>query len=457
MPVRVRGGESQNTNDAGEVELEFEKPESVIELYAGASWRKKLVHVLPSMRLVIDLPEQWPSTQRSLEGILGPFLGERYEFQAIIGRGGAGTVLKARDRSLDRVVAIKMLSDELASNPRANEIFLTEARHLATISHRNLVAVHDIIEVEKRGMMVMELVDGNSLDGLIFAGSLDLDLSLSLALQLCDVVDHLHAHGIIHRDIKPANILVTDTGNLKLVDFGLARRLDDLAKRITRVSGTPAYMSPEQFAGGSITRASDIYQLGVTLFELFSGQLPFSGGDMLFAHVFSTPPSISTLVELPPKLARVIDDCLSKDPVGRPVSAEAIARIVAASIRTRTVPSDNELSAENDSAASDWRRISLSISALRAPILKHPHPSQDVGVRPTVPAIGDEALAQEAIGDEALGELEAHLDDALDAVLRKDYPRALEAYQRAARLRPNDAQLRANLHRLEVMGLRGRR
>lgn len=253
-------------------------------------------------------------------------LGSRYQFERVLGRGGMGVVLRARDTVLNRPVAVKLLSEEIAHIPEAHDIFLTEGRALADLSHPNLVRVFDVVDEGSKAMMVLEYVEGINLDDRYRQeGRLEQAMAVDCAIQLCNALTYLHDNGYIHRDLKPANVMVQPDGTIKLIDFGLARSLDVIWERGTRVRGSPAYMAPEQVTGERLTFVTDIYALGTTLFELLSGNVPFVQGDMSFAQVHREPPPLAERVEgLHPSLYVLVDQCLRKRPEERPASTRAV-------------------------------------------------------------------------------------------------------------------------------------
>lgn len=253
-------------------------------------------------------------------------LGPRYEFETILGRGGMGVVLRAYDTLLKRPVAIKILSDELAGMPEAERVFLSESQALATLNHPNLVGIYDVVQIEGRAMMVFEFVDGITLDRMFRKTDVlpESDV-VRIAIELAQAIEYLHAKNVIHRDLKPANVMVQPDGMVRLIDFGLARSLEDIAERGTRVRGSPAYMAPEQVMGEQLGHFTDIYALGMTLFEVLSGKLPFESGDMSFAQVHRKPPSLAELRQgLHPDLVVLVDTCLGKSPAERPESVTAV-------------------------------------------------------------------------------------------------------------------------------------
>jgi serine/threonine-protein kinase len=256
-------------------------------------------------------------------------LAGRYRFERLLGQGGMGVVFKAYDTLLARDVAIKILNEELRENREAQRIFLVEARNLATLKHPNLVAIHDVAITDGVTMLVTEFVEGRNLEEhLQFYGSMDELAVLKVAHQLALALANMHERGIIHRDIKPGNLLVRQDGSLKIVDFGLARSLEQLTLRSTQRRGTPAYMAPEQIKGEELTPRTDLYQVGVTLYELATGFLPFDadGEDLAYAHVHLAPTPILEYAPMSsPGFCELVEQCLAKDPARRPASAAAFA------------------------------------------------------------------------------------------------------------------------------------
>ena len=253
--------------------------------------------------------------------VIGTLLNERYRLDAEIGRGGLGVVYRAHDTLLDRDVAVKVLSaTTLSAESRAR--LLREAQAAAKLSHPNIVSVHDAGEAEGVPFIVMELVKGESLHERCPQALEDI---LSIARQVCAALEHAHAHGIIHRDLKPENVLLVPDGTAKLMDFGLARTV---ASRLTTegtIVGTVFYLAPEQALGQEIDNRADLYALGVLLYELTTGQLPFTGDDVLAVisqhlHAPVVPPSTHNAAILP-ALDALIVQLLSKRPEDRPASA----------------------------------------------------------------------------------------------------------------------------------------
>lgn len=253
---------------------------------------------------------------------------ERYSFSKIIGRGGMGVVLRGYDKLLSRDVAVKFLNSELNENEEARKIFLTEARLMAKLSHPNLVAVYDVGSIEDKVMMVVELIEGKDLYQMLKASpeGLDQKLILKIGIQLTEVLQYLHEHGMVHRDLKPANVMLKPDETIKLIDFGLTRTMEVLAVRATSVRGTPAYMSPEQLAGAQITSTTDIYQIGATFFELLSGKLPFEMASYS-PELRREVPSLQALrPELDADLCQLISDCLAYRSEERPQTAAQVSQ-----------------------------------------------------------------------------------------------------------------------------------
>jgi serine/threonine-protein kinase len=201
----------------------------------------------------------------------------------MIGQGGMGQVFDGRDRLLGRKVALKKMRPEFKSNPAARERFVKEARLVSQLVHPNIVSVHDIVESEGDVYVVMDFVDGRSLAEILYARRrLGLEECRAIFQCVCEAVDFAHRSRILHRDLKPGNVMIDAGGHPKVMDFGLAREAKDTLSQITQLdqSGTPAYMAPEQHLGKAV-RASDVYSLGVTLYEALTGQLPFPGPDFL--------------------------------------------------------------------------------------------------------------------------------------------------------------------------------
>jgi tetratricopeptide (TPR) repeat protein len=270
--------------------------------------------------------------------MISTVLNERYRLDAELGRGGMGVVYRAHDTLLERDVALKVLSKaDLGTEGRAR--LLHEARAAAQLNHPNIVSIYDAGEVEGTSFIVMELVEAPTL----FEhrpGSLD--EILSVAQQICDALEHAHAHGIVHRDLKPENVIITG-GQAKLTDFGLARSMTSRMSTEGAISGTVFYLPPEQALGQEVDGRADLYALGVMLYELATGQLPFSGDDPLAVisqHLYApvVPPRTHN-ADIPPALDALIVQLLSKQPQDRPASAADVRQALQTVVTASAVPS----------------------------------------------------------------------------------------------------------------------
>ncbi|MFH8492057.1 serine/threonine-protein kinase [Streptomyces longisporoflavus] len=270
----------------------------------------------------------------------GQILVDRYELSYRLGQGGMGEVWEAYDRTLQRAVAVKLISALAGSGAGAGEArdrFLREARLTAGLQHPGIVTVHDLGEVASpegsTPFLVMERVRGEGLDAKLRGGAVTLRSAASWGEQICRALAAAHDAGIVHRDIKPGNIMISDQDRVTVLDFGIARAIDSTlpGDRLTPTGwmiGTPQYMAPEQ-ARGCPEPASDLYAVGCLLFELVTGRLPFEAPDsasVLAAHLNNTPPLPSTLVPgIPSQWDRLIASLLAKSPGGRPDSATHLA------------------------------------------------------------------------------------------------------------------------------------
>lgn len=260
---------------------------------------------------------------------LGATFAGRYDVLAVLGRGGMGSVYQVLDRELEEEVALKVLTPEaFAEGTHAIQTLKQEIRLARKITHPNVVRTHDLGESEGVRFLTMEYVPGTTLRELLDRrGFVALAPGLQIAKQLCRGLSAVHEAGIIHRDIKPQNIMVLPNGVVKLMDFGIARTAEgaDVASADGQTVGTPYYMSPEQAMGRPLDARSDVYTVGVVLYELFTGQRPFPGKDaaeVMHRHVSAEPPRPSTIrPDLPEYLERIVLSCLAKRPERRPASA----------------------------------------------------------------------------------------------------------------------------------------
>jgi serine/threonine-protein kinase len=273
------------------------------------------------------------SSSDSLDGsrfVPGELLGERYRVIDLLGRGGMGEVYRAEDLTLKQIVALKFLPEEFLKENIVIERFRQEVRITRQIAHPNVCRVYDIGKVGGRHFLSMEFIKGEELASAIKRfGRLPSDKAIEISRQICAGLAAAHKLGVIHRDLKPSNVMIDEDGNARITDFGLAALAEDV-KTDKIHSGTPAYMSPEQLAGRELTIKSDIYSLGLVLYEIFTGRRAFEAQSLpellRLRRSDTTPTSPSSIVRnLDPVVERVILRCLDKDPDRRPESALAVA------------------------------------------------------------------------------------------------------------------------------------
>jgi serine/threonine-protein kinase len=255
-------------------------------------------------------------------------LNDRYRVTGLLGRGGMGEVYKAEDLKLSQTVALKFLPEHFAEDPAAHERFFGEVRTARQVSHPNVCRVFDIGDVDGAQFLSMEFIDGDDLSSLLRRiGRLPPDKALETARQLCAGLHAVHQAGILHRDFKPANVMIDGRGKARLTDFGIAGLESELKEGA--IAGTPAYMSPEQITGKELTTKSDIYSLGLVLYEIFTGKQVFEVStlnELLRKHKTATPTTPSEVVkDIDPIVEQVILRCLEKDPQKRPASALQVA------------------------------------------------------------------------------------------------------------------------------------
>ncbi|MEU6237896.1 serine/threonine-protein kinase [Kitasatospora sp. NPDC047058] len=263
----------------------------------------------------------------------GEVLDGRYRLERKLGAGGFGVVWAAHDSNIGRSVAVKVLSEEKASDEEAVERFVREAKTAGSLSNPHIVTLHDYGRVQQGAWsthyLVMELVHGRPLSALLREGTPDLALSLKWIRQVCKALDAAHRSGVVHRDIKPENIMIADSGEAKVLDFGIARLLTQTGGGLTStgvVIGTPPYLAPECWSGDPIDGRADLYALGVVLFQLCTGQRPFNAGTpvtMMYQHLNDPPPPIRTP---DPALAVLVRRLLAKNPADRPADAAEVRR-----------------------------------------------------------------------------------------------------------------------------------
>ncbi|MEM7801188.1 MAG: serine/threonine-protein kinase, partial [Chloroflexota bacterium] len=238
-----------------------------------------------------------------------------YVIESVIGSGGMATVYKAFDQRIKRYVAVKMLGEHFTNQDYLYDRFEQEAQLIAKLEHHAIVPVYDYGEYDNRPYIIMRLMNGGSLAERLEDGPLDPAQGAAILNRICSALDKAHAHGVIHRDIKPGNILFDEDGIAFLADFGIAR-FSELTQS-GMVVGSPHYMSPEQARGNPIDNRSDVYQLGVLLFEMLTATLPFDGesiDSVIYQHVHEPIPQLKSLnPSLPKKYQQVVEDAVMKD------------------------------------------------------------------------------------------------------------------------------------------------
>ncbi|MBV8807206.1 MAG: serine/threonine protein kinase [Acidobacteriaceae bacterium] len=263
---------------------------------------------------------------------LGQTVGD-YRVIDVIGAGGMGTVYKVQHVISDRIEAMKVILPDLIDTPELAERFVREIRVQARLSHPNIASLHNALRLDDRFLMVMEYVDGETLHARLRRGSLNPSDGIGIALQILSALEYAHSQGIVHRDIKPANIMLTRAGIVKLMDFGIARSLNE--RHLTRAGaaiGSVYYMSPEQVQGGEVDARSDLYSVGIMLYEMLTGVRPISGDSswaVMNAHISYTPgPPSAINANIPPLLSAAILRVLEKKPADRFQSASEFAGAV---------------------------------------------------------------------------------------------------------------------------------
>ena len=259
----------------------------------------------------------------------GRLLANRYRLERPIGRGGMAEVHRAHDGVLDRPVAVKQLLSRLDDDGSFRERFRAEAHAAASLNHPNIVSVYDTGVDDGSPFIVMELVNGRSLHETIRAGGVTEDRALEICADVCSALQYAHDHGLIHRDVKPGNILLAEDGTVKVADFGIARAIDaDTVTQTAAVLGTAAYLSPEQAQGRQLDSRTDLYSLGVVLYELLCGQQPFTGDSAVtiaYQHVQELP---TPLRELDPTVSEaaeaIVMRALAKNPGNRYQTADEL-------------------------------------------------------------------------------------------------------------------------------------
>jgi serine/threonine-protein kinase len=314
-------------------------------------------------------------------------LNNRYQLLEALGKGGMAFVYRARDLMLERYVAVKILREDYSRDPAFQERFRQEAKAAANLSHPNIVTVHDFGLDAGKLFIVMEYVPGKDLKTLLQQrGRFTPEEGLPLIIQACAGIGYAHRAGLVHCDVKPQNMLVTPDQRLKVADFGIARALASIHpdEQSDVVWGSPQYFSPEQAAGAAPSPSSDVYSLGVVLYEMLTGALPFNATtatELARLHLDAQPPLLAeTLPDVSPTLEQILLKVLSKEPSARYRTADQLGRVLlnfgnarsapalvltpeAAPVMTKSTPA---AAAETASLNIDWLSVGLGLLALLA-------------------------------------------------------------------------------------------
>ncbi|MCP4204190.1 MAG: protein kinase [bacterium] len=316
-----------------------------------------------------------PSETANARFLPGTLLDGRYRIVNRVGRGGMGEVFRADDLKLGQAVALKFLSERLASGEELKARFLSEVKLARQVAHPNVCRVYDVGETDGQLYLSMEFIEGEDLSSLLKRiGRLPREKAVQIAQQLCAGLAAAHAEGILHRDLKPANVMLDERGRVRITDFGLAGLAEEI-EGAEVMSGTPAYMSPEQLAGQGVSVQSDLYALGLLLYELFTGKRPFEGRsrDEVRQARERTPSTPSSHVSgIDPTVERVILRCLEKDPGERPASAFEVATALpggdplAAALAAGETPSPEMVAAAGPDGRLRPRAVGLLLVAIAA-------------------------------------------------------------------------------------------
>lgn|GEM_PF-925909 len=283
---------------------------------------------------------------RDQDGAFKTGIGERYDDLEELGRGGAGIVFRARDKLLDRTVALKLLPSHVTTDTTRLKSFFKEAKAIAKLNHPNIVSIYDILKVDNEYYIVMEFIKGITIESMLEARRrIPLKMALFVARYVLLALSYAHRSHVIHQDIKPANIMLSDDRTVKLMDFGVAQLRDELPDHSSSiVVGTPKYISPEQLQGVPVDERCDVYSFGITLYEMVTGVLPYPSEGILRHHLMTPPTPLRTHIRnYPPELEQVILRCLEKDRDKRYRNArEVYEDLKAIALRLQANPRENE-------------------------------------------------------------------------------------------------------------------
>jgi eukaryotic-like serine/threonine-protein kinase len=293
----------------------------------------------------------------------------RFEVMEELGRGSMGVVYRALDPLIERTVAIKTIPLDLPDSERVpfEDRFLREAKSAGRLSHPNIVTIYDVGETGNMAYIAMEYLKGQSLKEILDQhGCLPLDLAMDTAMQMADALAYAHEHGIVHRDVKPGNVIVLeDRGDIKLTDFGIAHINAQSETRRDVLMGSPRYMAPEQITGNPIDGRTDVFSAGVVLYEMLTGQAPFTAQDLhmlLYRIVNEVPAPVSHLrPDIPHQLDNLLARCMAKQPQQRPASARNLY------LELKEIAA--QVAGEQTSRAEEKRPRQLAVAAFSIPLL----------------------------------------------------------------------------------------
>jgi serine/threonine-protein kinase len=325
---------------------------------------------------------------------VGQTIGD-YRIVDVIGSGGMGTVYKVQHVISDRIEAMKVVLPSLIDSPELAERFMREIKVQARLSHPNIASLHNALRAEQSLLMVMEYIEGATLHARLRETTLGISRSIDIALQILSALGYAHAQGVVHRDIKPANVMITPEGMVKLMDFGIARAADhqDHLTRTGAAVGSLYYMSPEQVQGVLVDHRSDLYSLGITFYEMVTGQKPITGDTswaIMNAHLSQTPRSPSSLnPTINPSLSLAILKAIEKRPEDRYQNASEFAAILH-TIRARSGTRTQDLETVLIQSSPEPARVDSPPEPVRT---AEPH-SQPVAATPqSVPPVAEVKLA----------------------------------------------------------------